>query len=271
MPSARSDSRPSPIASAKRFRWVRLRTCTTVASARVAARRAQPLDRPVLLVRLLQAPQAVQRRVAAGAHLDQRGGLVRVDQPQRGGQQRVHQRVVADQPRLVGGAPQQPHHLTALRRVVDGVDHRQVLLRRDREQLRHPGQPPRHRQLQGASPLRVQPAQDRPRGCGRGGTAPPVAPRAPSPAGPRPARAPAAAPPRPPARRSRSAARSARPARPGRPSPPPAARDARRQGLDPRRQQPGQLGPAQAGAHRRRRPTATRRPSRSGRRRGAAR
>ena len=53
------------------------------------------------------------------------------------------------------------------------------------------GQPPRHRQLQGASPLRVQPAPGPPRGCGRGETAPPRAPRAPPPAGPRRGRAPA--------------------------------------------------------------------------------
>ena len=54
-----------------------------------------------------------------------------------------------------------PDHPTALHRIVDRVDHGQVLLGRDREQLRHPGQPPRHRQLQGAPPLRFQPAQGR--------------------------------------------------------------------------------------------------------------
>jgi hypothetical protein len=78
--------------------------------------------------------------VATGVHLDQRGGLPRLDQPQRGCQQRVHQHVVPDQSGLVGGATQQPHHQVSLRRVGDGVDHRQVLLRGHREQLRHPGE-----------------------------------------------------------------------------------------------------------------------------------
>ena len=43
MPSSRSDSRPRAIASAKRFRWVRLRTCTAVASARSIAVAHSPL------------------------------------------------------------------------------------------------------------------------------------------------------------------------------------------------------------------------------------
>ena len=131
---------------------------------RVGARHhagAQRLDRPVLLVRLLQASHAVERGVASGPQRDERGRLVGVGQLQRGAQQRVHQHVVADQPRLVGGAPEEAHHLTALRLVVDGVDDRQVLLRRHREQLRHPGQPPRHRQLHGLPPPRVQPLHDR--------------------------------------------------------------------------------------------------------------
>ena len=75
MPSSRSDSTPSATASVKRVRWVRLRTCTAVASARSKRGGRQPLDGPVLLVGLLQAPQAVQRGVAAGVHLDQRGRL----------------------------------------------------------------------------------------------------------------------------------------------------------------------------------------------------
>jgi hypothetical protein len=58
--------------------------------------------------------------------------------------------VIADQARLVGGAPQQPHHRSPLRGVADRVDHRQVLLSRDREQLRRLGQPPRHGQPQDA-------------------------------------------------------------------------------------------------------------------------
>ena len=122
---------------------------------------AQPLDGAVLLVRLVQAPDAEQGGVPAGVHLHQRGGLARVDQPQRARQERVHQGVLADQRRLVGGAAQQPHHPSALRRIVDRVGHRQVLLGRDGEQLRHLGQPPRHGQLQGLSPRRIQPGQNR--------------------------------------------------------------------------------------------------------------
>ena len=99
--------------------------------------------------------------MSVGAHLGQRRGLTRVDQPQRAAQQRVHERVIPDQPRLVGGPAQEPHRLTALRGVVDGVDHREVQLRSDREQLRHAGQPPRHRQLHVASPLRAQVVHER--------------------------------------------------------------------------------------------------------------
>ena len=196
MPHSRSDSRPSSIASAKRLRWVRLRTCTAVASARSSA-----VGHSRSIVRYSSSASSRRPRLNRAAWRPVRTStsvavVSRVDQPQRGRQQRVHQRVVADQRRLVGGAPQQPHHLAPLRRVVDRVDHRQVLLGRDREQLRHPGQPPRQGQLQGASPRRVQPAQDR--------LADPVvaephrrhARRAPSPAGPRRGRAPAAVPPR---------------------------------------------------------------------------
>ncbi len=110
------------------------------------------------------------------------------------------------------------------------------------------GQPPRHRQLQGASPLRHPARPGPPRGSGRGGTAPPRAPRAPPPAGPRRGRAPAAARPRPPARRSRPAAgaSSARPPRHAIAST--SCRDARRHRRRRRAaEQPGDLGPA-AGA-----------------------
>jgi hypothetical protein len=62
---------------------------------------------------------------------------------------------------VVGGAAQQLHCLLSLGGVVDGVDYGQVLFGGDREQLRHPGQSPRHGQLQCASPMRVEPAQDR--------------------------------------------------------------------------------------------------------------
>ena len=123
--------------------------------------RAQPFDRAVLLVGLLQPPQAVQGGVTAGVHRGERGGLARVDRRKRGGQQRMDQRVVADQRGLAGGPPQQPHHLAPLGGIGDRADGRQVLLRRGREQLRHPGQPPRHGQLQGAPPPGLEPAQHR--------------------------------------------------------------------------------------------------------------
>ena len=122
---------------------------------------AQPFDRGVHLVRLLQPPQAVKRGVTAGVHFGERAGLTRLDRPKRGGQQRMHQRVVPGQHGLAGGAPQQPHHLALLRGINDRIGHRQVLLRRDREQLRHRRQPPRHGQLHGAPPPGLQPAQDR--------------------------------------------------------------------------------------------------------------
>jgi hypothetical protein len=131
---------------------------------RVGARHhagAQLLDRLILLIRLLQTSHAVERGVASGPQRDERGRLVGVGQPQRGTQQRVHQHVVADQPRLIGGASEEAHHLMALCLVGNGVDDRQVLFRRHGEQLRHPGQPPRHRQLHALPPARVQPLHDR--------------------------------------------------------------------------------------------------------------
>ena len=98
--------------------------------------------------------------MAAGVHLDERGRLARVDQPKRGSQKRIQQGVVAGQRRLVGGAAQQRHHAASLGCVVDHVDHGQVLLCGDGEALRHFGESARHRQLQGASLLGRQPAQD---------------------------------------------------------------------------------------------------------------
>ena len=224
MPSSRSDSRPSSIASANRFRWVRLRTCTAVASARSSAVGPQPLDRAVLLVRLVQAPQAVQGGVAAGVHLDQRGGLARVDQPQRGGQQRVHQRVVADQrapgrrraaaapppdaaPR--GRRPRRPPAGTARPRPrtapARAASRRAMASCRSRR--RCGSSPPQDRLADPvvAEPHRLsRPGLDHQQALVEGGRQ-------------------RLRPPRRPARRSRSAAGSARPARPGTPSPPPAA------------------------------------------------
>jgi hypothetical protein len=69
--------------------------------------------------------------------------------------------VIADDPRLVRGALEQVDHLTPLVRVLDGPDHRRVLLGRDREQLLHPGEPPRQLELQGLSLVGAQGAQDR--------------------------------------------------------------------------------------------------------------
>ena len=77
--------------------------------------------------------------MSSGVQRDERCGVARVDQPQRRRQQRGHQRVVSDQPRLVRRATQESHYLTPFRRIVELVDARQVLLRGDREQLGHPG------------------------------------------------------------------------------------------------------------------------------------
>ena len=98
--------------------------------------------------------------MAAGAHLQHRGGISGVDQPQRGGQQRVHRRVVAAQPRLVGSLPEQGHDAAPLRRFLDLVDDREVLLRSDREALRHGGQSTGDRQLPGTSLLPAQTVQE---------------------------------------------------------------------------------------------------------------
>ena len=96
-------------------------------------RGGQALDDAVLLIRLLETRQAVQRGVAGGVHRDQRGGLTGLDQPQGCRQQRVHQPVVADQRGLVGSAAQQVATPSPLRRVVERVHHGQVLLGRDGE------------------------------------------------------------------------------------------------------------------------------------------
>ena len=97
----------------------------------------QLLQHTVVLVRLLQPPQAEQRGVMDGVQLDEGIGVGPVGQRERGRQQRVHQREFADLRHLVGGASQQPGHRTALAGVGDRVRHRQVLLRRDREKVRH--------------------------------------------------------------------------------------------------------------------------------------
>jgi hypothetical protein len=41
-------------------------------------------DHPVVLVRFIEAPEAEQRRVAGGVHLDEHVGLVRIDELERG-------------------------------------------------------------------------------------------------------------------------------------------------------------------------------------------
>ena len=122
---------------------------------------AQPLDPAVLLVGVLETTETEEGGVPRGVHAYERRGVVDVDKPQRGGHERLHHGVVADQPRLVGGAVQHRHHLTALGRILDRVDDRQVLLGGHGVQLRHGDQPPRQVQLERASPLGVEPAQDR--------------------------------------------------------------------------------------------------------------
>ena len=124
-------------------------------------RGGEALDHEVLGVRLIQTRQAVQRGVAGSVRLDQRGGFTWVDQAQGCCQQRVHQPVVADQRGLVGRAPKQVRHPSPLRRVVERVDHGQVLLGRDGEELRLGGEPPCHRQLDAASPRWRKPGHDR--------------------------------------------------------------------------------------------------------------
>ena len=122
---------------------------------------AQPLDPAVLLVGVLETAEAEQGGVPRGVHAHARRGVVDVDEPQRGGHERLDHGVVADQPGLVGGAVQHRHHLTALGRILDRVDDRQILLGGHGVQLRHGDQPPRQVQLERASPLGVEPAQDR--------------------------------------------------------------------------------------------------------------
>jgi hypothetical protein len=121
----------------------------------------QVLDGPVFLVGLLEPAHAVEGGLAAGPHLEQRGGVPPVDQRKRGAEQRAGQRVVGDHPGVVGGPPQQLDHPPPLGWILDRVDHGQILLGRGREQIRRAGQPPGHGQVQLSPPDRAQPVQDR--------------------------------------------------------------------------------------------------------------
>ena len=83
MPSCASTSRPSAIASGNRLAWVRLRTWYRRCLRQVDRVAAYRLDRAVFLVRLVQAPHAIQRGVAGRTQLEEGVGLLRVDAAQR--------------------------------------------------------------------------------------------------------------------------------------------------------------------------------------------
>jgi hypothetical protein len=121
----------------------------------------EALDRPVVHLRLLQAPQAVPGALAADVHLDERGRLAPVDQWQGGAEQRADQRVVTHRSGVGGGVEQQVHHPLSFGRVVDRVGHGQVLFGGDSGEFGRPGQPTSHGQLQLTPRVCVQPAQDR--------------------------------------------------------------------------------------------------------------
>ena len=121
---------------------------------------AEPVDRPVEVVGLVQSPHAVQRGVTTGVQLDERGGVGRVGELGRGRQEFVHQRLVAQQLCLFGGAAEHSDHQAPLVRLGYRVDDRQVLLRRDVGELRPPAQPPGQVQADSVLPTCAQPVKN---------------------------------------------------------------------------------------------------------------
>ncbi len=123
----------------------------------------QALDGPVLLVGLVQAPDAVQGGQPAAVQLDPLVGVLDVDQPERALQQGVHLRVVGDRLRLLGGAAQQRDRLPAFPRVEDlrRPGQGQELPGRRREEIGRRRQPPRRRQPQVAQWPGADPGEHR--------------------------------------------------------------------------------------------------------------
>ena len=193
----------------------------------------------------------------AGVHVDQRGGVGGVDQwPRRTGG--VHQCVVAEQLGLVGGLAQQPRHLArSAASSTASITGRYC----SAATAKKSGTPASRRARASCSVRR------------RGGSSPPGSPRTRSWRNRIASRTPGSATSRPSSRAGPSAAPPRRAAGGGglqQAQLDPAAQAchhlqqlprARGHGLDPRRQQPGHLGPARC-ARNAARPSASRRPSR---------